>query len=323
MDRCGLPIGRLLALVATVASTAGMVSCGGGGGSVGNAQSAGLDKTFLSVSATDADGDALHYQWRVTSGTIDNKDSSKAVWTMPDGPGLHFAYVAISDGKGGWTEEQYSVSSDSLGTTAAVPAPVTRASPAVADVDGSMNRLRFSSSDATLFTPPAGGTAQARIVYLPGVQVQVVAQATGAVVFSGSTNLAGEVDLPKLPAGSSYNVMCSTQPDAPLAACGSLFSGSLAAVRTAQPALAAARNLRLFGHVALADGGVCGHATHLPTFSLRNPPQIPSRSAEPRGRLGKWTGHGRSRLLSVLYHGRGDGPVAGNDGDCQSLHPEV
>ena len=95
----GSPVARVLALAAAAVAAAGMVSCGGGGGSVGNSQDAGLNKTFLSVSATDADGDTLHYQWRVTSGTIDNKDSAQTTWTMPDGPGLHFAYVAISDGK--------------------------------------------------------------------------------------------------------------------------------------------------------------------------------------------------------------------------------
>ncbi len=258
MKRCGSPIlERALALAACVAAAAALGSCGGG--STGSDLNSGVNKTYLSVDATDADGDALQYQWRVTSGTIDNKNASETVWTMPDGPGLHFAYVAISDGKGGWTEQQYAVSSDALGTTAPIRTPVTNVAPAVVDVDGSMARLRFSSADATLFAPPADGAAQARIVYLPGIQVQVVAQGTGTTVFAGRTDLAGEVDLPKLPTNAGYNIMCSTQGDAPLVLCGTLTGASQASVHAVVPALTSARNLRLFGHVALADGGVCGH----------------------------------------------------------------
>ena len=278
MKRCGSPIGRVLALAAAVATTAGMVSCGGGAGSVGNSQSAGLNKTFLSVQATDTDGDTLQYQWRVTGGTIDNKNSSQTVWTMPDGPGLHFAYVAISDGKGGWVEKQYSVSSDSLGTTAATPAPVVRADPAVADVDGSMNRLRFFSTDNTLFTPPAGGAAQARRVYLPGIQVQLVAHATGALAFAGSTDFAGELDLPKLQSGVAYDVNCSTQSNSPLASCGSFTASDQARMQLVVPALTSARNLRLYGHVMLADGGVCGHEN--PFFGIHSAAAVQLRLAD-------------------------------------------
>jgi len=238
-------------------SAAALVSCGGG--STGSDQASGPEQTYLSVQASDPDGDTLHYRWRVTAGTIVDVDSRQTVWRLPDGPGLHFAYVAVSDGKGGWTEQQYGVSSDFLATPAPATAPITRAAPAVADVDGSMNRLRVSSADSTLFAAAAGATPQARIVYLPGVQIQVVATATGAVAFAGRTDLAGEVDLPKLPAGSSYQIMCSTQDGTPLALCGSMTVSSLAAVRLVSPPLASARNLRLFGHVALADGGVCGH----------------------------------------------------------------
>jgi hypothetical protein len=257
MKRYGSPIlERALALAACVTAAAALGSCGGG--STGSELNSGANKTYLSVDATDADGDALQYQWRVTSGTIDNKNSSQAVWTMPDGPGLHFAYVAISDGKGGWAEQQYAVSSDALGTTAPTPTPVTNAAPALADFDGSMARLRFASADATLFTPPAGGAAQARIVYLPGIQVQVVA-GDGTIVFAGRTDLAGEVDLPKLPTGVSYSILCSTQADAPPVPCGTVTGASQGSVHAVAPALSSARNLRLFGHVALADGGVCGH----------------------------------------------------------------
>src|SRR5678816_2620566 len=93
-----------------------VVSCGG---STGTSQDSGTNKTYLSVAASDADGDALHYQWRVTGGTIENRDSPQTVWTMPDGPGLHFAYVTVSDGRGGYIEQQYAVSSDFLETEVA------------------------------------------------------------------------------------------------------------------------------------------------------------------------------------------------------------
>ncbi|MEO8923965.1 MAG: hypothetical protein ABI330_14275 [Caldimonas sp.] len=270
MARCSL------ALAAGVIAAGSLMSCGGG--STGSDQNSGTNKTFLSVDASDTDGDSLHYQWRVTAGTIDNKDSPQTVWTMPDGPGLHFAYVAISDGKGGWTEQQYSASSDLLDTTAATPAPVDYAAPAVADIDGSMSRLRFSSSDVTMFTPPGGGTGQSRIVYLPSVQVQLVAQATGAVAFAGQTDLAGELDLPKLPAGIGYNVLCSTQADAPMTLCGAVTGASTASVHGLSPALGGARNLRLFGHVMLADGGVCGHEN--PFFGILTSAMVQLRQAD-------------------------------------------
>jgi hypothetical protein len=275
MKRCRSPVlGRSLAIAIGIAAAAALGSCGGG--STGTDLSSGTNKTYLSVAASDADGDALQYQWRVTSGSIDNKNASQVVWTMPDGPGLHFAYVAISDGKGGWAEQQYAVSSDALGTTAPTPAPVTNAAPAVADFDGSMLRLRFFSSDATRFAPPDGSAAQARIVYLPGVQVQVVAGAT--IVFAGRTDLAGEVALPKLASNVGYSILCSTQAEAPLVPCGAFTGSSAGTVETVASALSSARNLRLFGHVALADGGVCGHENAF--FGILSAASVQLRAAD-------------------------------------------
>ena len=94
-------------------------------------------------------------QWRVTGGTVDNRNATETVWTLPDGPGLHFAYAMVSDGKGGYAEQQYAVSSDALGIPAPTRAPLSHTPPAITDFDGSAGRLRFISSDATLFTPPA------------------------------------------------------------------------------------------------------------------------------------------------------------------------
>ena len=250
---------RALALATFCAALAGLSSCGGGAGSPGSETASGADKTYLSVEASDADGDALQYQWRVTGGSIDNKNAKQTVWTMPPGRGIHFAYVAVSDGKGGWVEQQYAVSTDSLDSDTPAPAPIRREAPAVVDTEGSSNRLRVSAADSHLFVPAGGGAAVARTVYLPDVQVQVVEQATGTVAFAGTTDLRGELDMPKFVTGRLHNLLCATQGGAPLTFCGSFTANGQAQVRSMVLTQSTAQNLRLFGHVALADGAVCGH----------------------------------------------------------------
>ena len=250
--------GALRTAAAYAAGAVALVSCGGGG-STGSERNSGINKTYLAVEASDADGDALHYQWRVTSGSIENRDSRETVWTLPEGPGLHFAYVTISDGKGGWTEQQYAVASDPLEELTPPRAAVSHVAPAVVEVDGTQSRLRFSAANATLFAPPQGGTALPRIVYLPDVQVQVVQQATGSVVFAGRTDARGELDLPKLQAGTVYDVRCSTGDAGPLVTCDTFTQGTEAGVRVVLPQHGPSRNLRLHGHIALVDGTVCGN----------------------------------------------------------------
>ena len=244
-------IGCALALgVAGMALT----SCGGGG-----ATDRASSKTHLSVAAADADGDALQYQWRVTAGSVDNRNARETVWTLPDGPGVHFAYVIVSDGKGGYAGQQYAVSSDALDNGAPVPAPVNRQSSNLSDdeFDGGTVRLAFRADDTTRFAP----SAALRWVYRPDVQVRLVK--AGVAAFDGTTDLAGELVTPKLSSGS-YQVLCNTVPGvAPAAwpACGDALSIGTDAIvaRDARiTTLAASRNLRLYGHVALSDGGVCG-----------------------------------------------------------------
>lgn len=240
-------IGSLVALLLT--------SCGGG---TGTEQHSGTNKTYLRVQASDADGDALQYQWRVTSGRIENRNANETVWTMPDGPGVHFAYVTVSDGKGGYVEQQYAVSTDALGTLAPVRSPVVHTAPAVTDFAGSAGRLRFVAAAPLLFAPPGGGATVERRVYLPDVVVEVVNQTLGEIVFSGLTDLSGEVSLPKLRSGDAHAVRCATSINVPLGDCGPLTVGADAKLLNVSPALSAARNLRLFGHIGFADGGVCG-----------------------------------------------------------------
>ena len=237
-------------------------ACGGSG--TGNERDSGAEKTTLAVAASDADGDNLHYQWRVTAGTVDNRDSNTTVWTLPAGPGLHFAYVVVSDGKGGHTEQQYAVSSDALAadrpavqTTQALhtPGPVT-------DGDASSpSRLRLRAEDTLLFAPPGGGAAAERFVYLPDVTVSLQRN-DGTVVFGGVTDASGELSVPRLPSlapGQSYMLRCGRAADAPLATCIANYAPGVRVQPVTLP-LGVERNLRLFGHVALADGGVCGRS---------------------------------------------------------------
>ncbi len=66
----------------------------------------------LVTSATDPDGDTLQYTWRAASGTIVSNGTS-ARWNMPNHGGLQFAYVLVSDGRGGYVEGGITVSTDS------------------------------------------------------------------------------------------------------------------------------------------------------------------------------------------------------------------
>lgn len=241
--------------------------CGGG---TGNPTDSGTNKTYLSVEASDPDGDALHYQWRVTGGSIENRDSSQTVWTMPDGPGLHFAYVTVSDGKGGYVEQQYAASSDTLNTAAPVHAPVTRTA-SFTGSDGGTGRLTVRYTNFS-FEGVTGAPLTPRYVYAPDILVEIHKATTDqgvlavdpAAIFVGTTDLGGEVSVPQLPQllnNESYHIFCATASGAQPVDCypKGLFPSSAKAFEPElAPVIAESQNLRLFGHVAFADGGVCG-----------------------------------------------------------------
>ena len=254
-------LGKFGLLALTLSWALAIVSCGGG---TGNSQDSGPNKTYLRVSASDADGDVLHYQWRVTAGTIDNRDSPGTVWTMPDGPGLHFAYVMVSDGKGGYAEQQYAVSTDALNTAAPVPQPVAYASPASApDPEGVALRVRFTAPGPLSFRDGSTAPDAQRDVYLADTAVEVTQGTT--VLFNGLTDVSGEINLPKIVRSTTFNVRCATNQGTPLADCGATgldqtvasSDARVVGVRLSSAELSA-KNLRLYGHVQLADGGVCG-----------------------------------------------------------------
>src|SRR5215467_12789531 len=55
----------------------------------------------LSVDASEAFGNFLSYQWRATDGHIVSPNAQTTDWILPKGPGIHFAYVLVSNGPGG------------------------------------------------------------------------------------------------------------------------------------------------------------------------------------------------------------------------------
>ena len=59
--------------------------------------------TTLRATATDADGDALTYQWAAASGTFSSATEATTVWTAPLQTGSVTATVTVEDGRGGST----------------------------------------------------------------------------------------------------------------------------------------------------------------------------------------------------------------------------
>lgn len=59
------------------------------------------DTITLRPHATDADGDALQYNWQANAGTITSSADGTATWQLPDFPARLSALLTVIDGKGG------------------------------------------------------------------------------------------------------------------------------------------------------------------------------------------------------------------------------
>jgi hypothetical protein len=148
----------------------------------------------VSVAASDPEGHPLTYQWQTTDGSIQDANAATASWTLPDGSGLHFAYVLVSNGYGGYTERRIAINTDIIGTPLQVPVPKPFSPPAPLSMTP-VNNFRGFLTGGKL--TEVGSFLGAGSTWSPGIPLSVP-NASLTPIFLGanpatiSTNLRGE-----------------------------------------------------------------------------------------------------------------------------------
>jgi mono/diheme cytochrome c family protein len=83
----------------------------------------------LSATASDPSGLPLSYLWMPTDGLLENTAGSQTDWLLPSGPGIHFAYVLVKNGQGGYAEARVGVNTDIIGNPLQPTPPVVISPP--------------------------------------------------------------------------------------------------------------------------------------------------------------------------------------------------
>lgn len=222
----------------------------------------------VSATASDPNGRKLHYRWRSTDGVINDVDSPNTTWDLVDGPGLHFAYVLVSNGAGGYTERRVAVSTDAIGVPIAARSPLRYRAPAAKLPVGETYR-GFMASGATDPDPFASRPN------VPDVAV-VLRDQNGAASFPATGSVRSDLrgqyvvsSMIPIPATDPLHVDCQYDPMGSFTLCGdfSLDDGALTSV----PAGVAVTDYFVRpraggqdttpvtgGRVRLADGSPCG-----------------------------------------------------------------
>lgn len=62
------------------------------------------DRLELEAMAEDANSDPLTYDWYTLpgAGSLESAEGGRAIWQLPEAPGLHTLYLLVSDGRGGY-----------------------------------------------------------------------------------------------------------------------------------------------------------------------------------------------------------------------------
>lgn len=99
----------------------------------------------LFVNATDPDGDALHYEYSTTDGTISGK-SNLVVWDLHDVKrGPHDVRVTVTDGRGGKTDAALAVITVDAGSCDKPPPPCPEIKVSCPDVMDQSKPFIFSA----------------------------------------------------------------------------------------------------------------------------------------------------------------------------------
>lgn len=173
------------------------VGCSGSGG--GDSISASGLQISVSVRATDPKGHPLTFSWRSTDGVIVDANSPSTTWRLPAGRGLHFAYVLVGNGHGGYTERRVAVSTDDIGLPVSEPVPRKWSAPAAPPPSG----VSFSS------IVRSGSYNDYVGYYRPGVRVYLENVATGTTSAVATTDSRGSYTIHNLVPGA-YRLWCSS-----------------------------------------------------------------------------------------------------------------
>lgn len=159
----------------------------------GKAYAAGTTVT-VSVTASDAStacpNRILRYQWRSTDGKIANNNLPSTTWAIPQGKGVHFAYVLVSNGCGGYAQARVGINTDVIGGAPLAPA-LGLASPPIPNV------LPSNTETSRTFVP------------VPNVQMVLQEKTSGIKVpTTGATvsDVRGELAIRDVPSFSRFDV---------------------------------------------------------------------------------------------------------------------
>lgn len=156
----------------------------------------------VTATASDPKGSTLSYAWRVTDGKILSTSGKTMSWQLPGGPGLHFAYVLVSNGKGGYTERRVAVNTDTIGTAPDIPASVTLKAPAASAPSGNFYTADIRSG---YYVPPDSTDGLDNGVYLAGAEAFLKNTSTNAVTSTVKSTVRGFFTVPNVPNGT-YDV---------------------------------------------------------------------------------------------------------------------
>jgi hypothetical protein len=226
----------------------------------------------VSVADTGVVGGDVSYRWKSTDGQIVDVNQPETTWTLPAGPGLHFAYVLVSNSQGGFTERRIAVNTDTIGTPIGVPWRRSYSPPLARAPAGHSYRsfLRLGTGELPELIPGTGAVSYR--AFVPDALVYLRNSVTGLTFPSGGaaapvkTDLRGQFvihDVPETDSNSSFNnVLCSADGGATWNDCGQRIMPNIA--RTAylgdgfSDGFDPAGATPVVGRFRLSDDSTCG-----------------------------------------------------------------